>query len=259
MRSRRELGAWGEPAGERLLRGDDSVHVWQVAVSAFEDHPLDESFLDSEERARADAFRFEDDRRRFIVSHVALRTLLSRYAGEPPEHLRFERSEQGKPELRPNPRSIEFNLAHSGDWICLAVTVGRHVGVDIEKVIELPDLEQLVHRCLCERELTDLRTLDSPARLLAFYRIWTAKEAYAKCLGIGLALPLQQICADWVSFPGGESFTVTGDTVSTNGGIDGRILDTDSGYVGALAVQGGIGRMSNRICSADALCSEEMG
>src|SRR5579883_1567651 len=82
-----------------LLPG--TVHLWQAAL----DQPaatvvLLEQLLSDDERARADRFRFERDRRRFIVARGILRSLLARYTNRPAAHIEFSYSTKGKPALR---------------------------------------------------------------------------------------------------------------------------------------------------------------
>ena len=127
----------------------DAVHVWRVAI----DGPtVDAADLRPDERARADRFRAERDRARFIASHAALRVILGAYAGARPEELAFEAGERGKPGLKhPAGTGIEFNLSHSGGWAVVAVARGRRVGVDVEQVRPLAERESIVVPLLLRR------------------------------------------------------------------------------------------------------------
>src|SRR5205809_4227255 len=87
--------------------------------------------LPSEERNRSARFRFEPDRRRFVVAHGVLRDRLGRYLGTDPGQIRFVYNAFGKPELHPEFGSrLTFNLAHSGDLALIAIARDAWVGVD---------------------------------------------------------------------------------------------------------------------------------
>jgi phosphopantetheinyl transferase len=66
---------------------------------------------------------------------------------------------------------------------------GEKIGVDVEIVrpLEPPDV------ALHPEESRRLMALPEAERVAAFYRLWTAKEAYIKALGVGLRRELTQI------------------------------------------------------------------
>ncbi|HTE66177.1 MAG TPA: 4-phosphopantetheinyl transferase, partial [Candidatus Binatia bacterium] len=68
----------------------NEVHTWCVGL----DLPHDVfaglyATLSPDERNRSARFRFDRDRRRFVVAHGALRDLLGRYVGTNPGDIRF--------------------------------------------------------------------------------------------------------------------------------------------------------------------------
>src|ERR671919_474331 len=72
---------------------NDEVHVWKVDLSA----PVsDVRPLSRDELERATRFHFERDRDHFKAARSALRTVLGRYLGLPPESLEFGQTEYGK-------------------------------------------------------------------------------------------------------------------------------------------------------------------
>ena len=77
------------------------------------------NLLTTAERARADRYRFADDRRRSIVARAATRRFLGRYLNADPATLVIDEEEFGKPVLRG--RAIEFNASHSGDLVAARV------------------------------------------------------------------------------------------------------------------------------------------
>ncbi len=162
-----------------------AVHLWTVDLDA---PPPAGGFseLSPAERARAAAFRFEHLRTRYIATHIALRRVLSRYAGLPPQAVRFGAGPHGKPWLENEPR-IGFNLSHSESCAIIAVAASE-IGVDIEQLRPMPDALALASRFFHPDEVRLLETAPSTAD--AFIRLWTLKEAWLKYCGKGLVQPL---------------------------------------------------------------------
>lgn len=219
---------------------EDGVHVWRFSLSASGVRIARlEKTLSPEERRRVAGFHAERDARRFIVARGTLRSLLGHYAQLDPGSLEFCYGRAGKPELAA-PSSgarLGFNLAHSGSLALVAVARGRRVGVDLEKVREVPELDAIAQRYFSARENHDLRELPPRQRREAFFRGWTGKEAVAKGLGDGLDHPLDQI---EVSLAPLEHATVV--TLPRAGGTSIftlRHVHAGTGYAAALAVEVG--------------------
>jgi 4'-phosphopantetheinyl transferase len=136
------------------------------------------------ERERASRFHRREDAERYLFSHGALRLILADYLARDPFALRFGAHANGKPFLED--AGIEFNLSHSGALVLIAVTQGRHVGVDVEQLRPMPDLESVAPRVCTPGELAILTGLAQPERERAFFAMWTRKEALAKATGEGL-------------------------------------------------------------------------
>jgi 4'-phosphopantetheinyl transferase len=170
--------------------GAEEVHVWRVDLDPQPALEGLEPCLSSDEQARAGVFAFARDRRRYCVSHVALRSILARYLAVHPQAVRFAQGPQEKPYLVGG-TDLRFNLSHSGDLAVVAVARGREVGVDLEQVRELDDLEGLAEDCFAPPELSAWRALPRDHRPAAFFATWTRKEAYLKAGGVGLSRSLQ--------------------------------------------------------------------
>jgi 4'-phosphopantetheinyl transferase len=194
--------------------------------------------LSEAERARAARFHFEADRRRFVASHVALRGILASHLGVEPSSLAFGEGPHGKPFLDApeTGRSIRFSLSHSGGVALVAVSLGREVGVDVERVRPREDLDRFVARYLSPLEREVLARVASRDRLRVFFETWTLKEAYLKACGDGLLREL-------------DAFDVTvGDAQPRLLAVRDRPedearwtlgrLDPRQGYVAAVAVAG---------------------
>ncbi len=179
------------PPGPR----DDEVHAWAVPVDLPPAPPeVLRSVLSADERERADRFRFEDDRRRYVIGRGVLRVLLGRCTGIEPHLLAFGYGQHGKPALAEpdGPFPLEFNVSHSGRWVLIGITRGRVLGVDLERIRPVADLEAIAVRHFTTTEAARILSLDGERRTLAFFACWTRKEACVKADGAGLSKSLDR-------------------------------------------------------------------
>lgn len=229
---------WGELDRNYTLPHDE-VHVWQHNLDvAASDLVQLRQILSPEECARADRFHFEVDRRRSVIGRGYLRLLLGLVLDAPAKELRFEYDEFGKPGLAPGPRrQLQFNLSHSGELILIAITVGRAVGVDVEKIRTDLDPDRIATRFFSASERQILASLPVSARYQAFFTCWTRKEAYLKAQGVGLSLPLDQFD---VSFLADEEPLLVATRPDSAEAANWRLLalDVPADYRGALAAAG---------------------
>lgn len=194
--------------------------------------------LSCDERARAERFHFERDRRRFVVAQGLLRMLLGKYLDIEPHQLQFGQGPHGKPYLKsPNSWAIRFNQAHSHELALYAFTCGREVGIDVERICPLPDAEQIAARFFSAAENAMLCALPEDQRLEAFFNCWTRKEAFLKAAGDGLTRPLDQF---QVSLAPGEPARLLVVEQAPQEVLRWRLesLTPVSGYVAAIVVEG---------------------
>ena len=144
--------------------------------------------LDPAERERAAAFRFAEDRTRWAAGRGALRELAARYLGASPAELRFEYGPAGKPQLPDAP--LRFSLSRSKDAVLIAFTSSGEIGADLERVRAGYDGSDIAGKFFAPAEVASLAALPEGTRSEAFFRVWTAKEAYLKGRGDGLGFPL---------------------------------------------------------------------
>jgi 4'-phosphopantetheinyl transferase len=166
----------------------DGVDVWLGDLDALGGR-ADLTVLSEDERLRAGRFRFVQDRHRFAASRALLRRLLGRALGLAPGAIRFEYGAYGKPRLAGDAGPLWFNLSHAGRWGLFAVSAGE-VGVDLESVRPLEDLDSLAGTVFSTGERAALSALPSPQRVQGFFNGWTRKEAYVKARGDGLSRAL---------------------------------------------------------------------
>lgn len=169
----------------------ESVHVWWVPLDRDGEADRLRPLLDDRERARADRFHRDRDRRRYTVARGMLRTLLGEVLGKGPSALGFRYGPQGKPSVPGDP--VHFNLAHSHERAVLAVSSTGPIGIDLEHWHGLRDFDGIVGRFFTEGERQVYGGLPESLRQEAFFRGWTGKEAYLKATGLGLAGPLESV------------------------------------------------------------------
>ena len=124
-------------------------------------------------KAKADALRFADDKRRCIAAEALLRHALKEQGICDFQVLT---EENGKPYLQGLP--VHFSISHSGEYVLCAIS-SQSVGCDIQQ-IKQPDLK-LAKRYFAP---TEVKLLESAPEL--FYRLWALKESLGKALGCGL-------------------------------------------------------------------------
>lgn len=218
------------PAGRHPTLVDDVVHVWWLFLPAVAD---DVGWvLAPDERARAERFRFDVHRRRFVAARAGLRALIGRYLSSDPRRIQFLYSAHGKPSVD---APISFNLSHAGDLALYAFTAVAAVGVDVEKIDSAPDHDGLAARFFADAEKRHLEALPSEEeRRGAFFRCWTRKEAVVKAGGKGLSIPLSEV---EVSLDPGVARLVHPNGLGGPQGWTMTTLTAGEGYEGAAAVQ----------------------
>ena len=144
--------------------------------------------LSIDERARRDRFVGPELRSRFELFRGAIRHILGSYTGRPPSELVFETGAQGKPLLgQPKSSSPAFNLSHTDDAMVFACSLEGHVGVDVESSARATDVDGIAERFFHPNEQSVLHACTEADRRALFLRWWTAKEAYLKARGWGIA------------------------------------------------------------------------
>jgi phosphopantetheinyl transferase len=129
------------------------------------------------------------------VSRVLLRHLLSHVAddGTDPTEWRFERGHCGKPRLAPECNAqLQFNVSYGTDALVVAISRSHVIGVDLESAVPTATAT-IPWQELCERERALLLRLPAEKRYAKFVRMWTLKEAFTKCLGVGATVAFEQV------------------------------------------------------------------
>ncbi len=235
--SAEQCANWNVPANDYRLIPDE-VHVWRALL----DQPLSSlglfhEVLSAEERARAERFYFEADRRRAIIGRGVSRLLLGLYLGRAAHRIEFKYNAFGKPALADPNLPFQFNVSHSGDVILVATAIDRVLGVDVERM--RPDMAnaEIAARYFSPSECSTLLALPPEMRCEAFFACWTRKEAYLKARGDGLSLPLDRFDVAFAPTEKPRLLATRHDPAEASR-YTLCALDAGPGYAAALAVEG---------------------
>lgn len=221
-------------APELPVIGRGAVAVWNVWIGGAPDAARARAALSKDELARASTFAFDVHRNRYVACRLALRDLLGRYLDRPPSEIRFAYSPYGKPELPGE--TLRCNVAHSDDLAVIGLTEHDRLGVDVERVRVLEDVDGVARTTFSKRELDLFHALPNSSKITGFFNCWTRKEAFVKAVGEGLSHPLDTF--DVTLRPGEEArlLDVEGSPARAAAWslFDLRPMD---GWVGAVAVE----------------------
>jgi 4'-phosphopantetheinyl transferase len=229
---------WPARAGAPPLAGNE-IHVWATTLSA-PSETISEfaAILSSDETARAGKFKFEKHQNRFIAGRGALRKILGPYLRANPANLRFTESTNGKPVLAEDfaGTGIHFNLAHSDDLALVAVTRLGAVGVDVERIRPVNEMDHLVARFFSPRENEAFQKVAEKEKPPAFFNLWTRKEALLKATGEGITRSLSLVEVSFLPGEPARLLAIAGDA-SKAASWNLSELSPATGFTGALAIQ----------------------
>ena len=174
---------------------NNEVHLWLASMN--QEPYVYKSLLQTltvDELSRAEKLYYEHDRRQKIICRGILRGILSRYCETQPKCLKFSYNKFGKPELdnKTQDVDIKFNLSHSGDYVVYAFALNKDLGIDLEKVRQISEMDEIINNQFSYLESELLNSIPSESRLDAFFQCWTLKEAYLKAKGLGLSIELNK-------------------------------------------------------------------
>ncbi len=212
--SRREV--WALPF-EPMMRGDVRVLRFDYAAAAGVPRDPLLALLTEADAAAVRRFALPELRDRALLRRAFVRVALGQELRVAPREVPLEKGRRGKPQLAGHPR-IGVSLSHTDDVVLLAVTHGRLVGVDVERVAAEIDPDLLAPTVLHREEARAIGRLGGDLRKRAFLRIWCRKEAALKVSGIGLLDDLTEL-------------SVMGDQVDLGACTDARVTKEDARVV----------------------------
>lgn len=210
--------------------------MWQANLKTLSVYAKDISkTLPPEEVERANKLKFTRDREQFILRRYHLRLILSKYCGCQPYEIMFSYNSCKKPFIFiPEFKEIKFNLSYSKELMLVGLSKHDDIGIDIEKINDIRDLENVA---IENFSLQELKLYNSKLdKTDTFFKIWTRKEAFIKAKGKGLYQPLKSFCVD-IGPSGSHEYLVI-----FNHPLDSKLwrtvgLDTFDGYIASMAIK----------------------
>jgi 4'-phosphopantetheinyl transferase len=151
--------------------------------------------LDAGETDRMERFLHIEDRMSYLAAHAGVRLMLGGLVGQSAEALRFRPSEHGKPMLIAAPVEIDFSLSHARGTVAVAAAC-MPIGVDIEPLREIADMDSIGEIVLAAEERGVLRNAPAALRSRLFLRYWTLKEALLKAAALGFTIAPNTVIVD---------------------------------------------------------------
>lgn len=176
---------------------DALITLFAIDVDAlYRHHKVDGmlSVLSEDEQARAERYQFAQLRDRFISGRFFLRTVLAEFTDVRADLIRFEAGNNGKPAIDPSQcPEVHFSFSRSAQYSACCFSRDGRVGIDLELKNEMADMDSVASEIFTAQELIDWQSLSASEKQLAFYRVWTRKEAVAKVGGRGISQGLTEI------------------------------------------------------------------
>lgn len=170
-----------------LFEQEKEVHIWQVNLSALKSYTAQFiNLLSMDEKVRFSKFKFTILQEKFAIGRASLKILLSKYLEILPKDVVLSYTKSGKPFLSDS--NLCFNLSHSGDYALIAITNAQSIGIDIEEIKPIDDLDTVAKLIFSEKEYHHWLSLSHMEQESAFYQSWVKKEALSKGTGEGLNL-----------------------------------------------------------------------
>lgn len=228
---------------DNIVLDKNDVHIWHADLDKLQNNKdFYSDLLSQDERNRADSFHFEKDSVRFIIGRGLLRSLLAFYSGIRENLIEINYSEYGKPFISrmQSPKSLQFNVSHSENYITFSFANIADVGIDIEFLKPIQNILELAERYFSVNEFRQLLALHEQKRLEGFYNCWTRKEATIKAIGEGLSFPLKDFDVSLIPGEVTEITKVSGRAANLSTKINLYSFGSEKNLIGALAVIGNV-------------------
>ncbi|MBT2163176.1 4'-phosphopantetheinyl transferase family protein [Zobellia barbeyronii] len=165
------------------------AHIWYFNSNDFDELDRYLQLLSQDELERVNRFKFEKDRKTYVLARGLLRILSERYLNIHADQVFFTYNQFGKPSYDLQ-TLVRFNVSHSGELIVLSFVAKGEVGVDVERIKTNFDIAKIAEGFFSKDEVSSLLAFPEEKRAKAFFNCWTRKEAFIKAKGVGLSFDL---------------------------------------------------------------------
>ena len=167
-----------------------SVYVGELNRLFYDTERYERYFkgLSDERKKRTEKIGSFEGRCRSVGAGLMLDEALKKY-GFREKDMSIIYGENGKPVFKDAPE-LFFNLSHSKKR-AMCVIGNFPAGCDVEHIHKVND--GIAHRFFTEKDnfiLSEAKALGEEEYKKKFYTLWTLKESYIKCTGLGLKCPL---------------------------------------------------------------------
>lgn len=165
------------------------VHIWIIEWQKISNFlTMYTHCMSTQEQRQLERYSLIEDKMRGKASNILTKYLASCYLKCSVYNVQINRTKYGKPYLVINNKQhLQYNISHSGKYIALAFTYQQTVGIDIEKKRRLSNFKEIAKHF----HPSESNAIQQTNNINLFYKVWTAKESYAKALGNGLLMDLK--------------------------------------------------------------------
>ncbi|NHJ47486.1 MAG: KR domain-containing protein, partial [Asgard group archaeon] len=150
------------------------------------------NYLHAEERAKFKAFKVDKRRFEWLTGIIAAkRTIRLSNPDINYQDILIEKTAFGKPFVKINRKTIPLSISHSNGYAVAVSNGSKSIGIDLEQIE--PRDDSFVQEMLSPTEIKLLKDKNIELTHEIITKIWTAKEAVLKALGIGLNIDLHYL------------------------------------------------------------------
>jgi 4'-phosphopantetheinyl transferase len=226
-----------KPAVVNTLSKFNNYHInlWYTFIDSHEKDVIKLSeYLNQEELRKANRIKSVKERNNCVITLAVLKILLGYYLDKNPCEIILSYTKYNKPYLKYS--DLKFNLSHSGNILLIGFALNFEIGVDVEKMEEFPEADDVAKNFFSSYEYKSFSSLQNNERIEGFYNCWTRKEAFIKAVGSGLSYSLKEF--DVTLAPGADSKIVKIKNDKSEGENWSLFsLDLISNYKAAVAVR----------------------
>ena len=171
------------------------MKIYAANIEAFEKMQEEElvkwmELIDSARRKRMEELRQKKDRIQSLVAGLLLRYsfLEKGYTQRQWKEIQIQHKASGKPWLEQYPEFC-YSLSHSGKWVVCGVH-SKELGIDIQEMRSWNI--GVAKRFFAIEEYERILNAEESEKTILFYKMWTAKESYAKLTGDGIGKGINQ-------------------------------------------------------------------